>query len=82
MSTPDPEEKARNSAIAQNEAHRETVSSVRVSAWAVAVAVIIGAIVVGIVWASTHRYLFDSPWVTDSPCEGSLSPCGRGRGEG
>lgn len=55
MSTPDPEEKARNRAIAQNEAHRETVSSVRVSAWAVAGAVIIGAIVVGIVWASTHR---------------------------
>ena len=55
MSTPDPEEKARNREIAQNEAHRETVSSVRVSTWAIAVAVVIGAIVVGIVWAWTHR---------------------------
>jgi hypothetical protein len=55
MSTPDPEEKARNREIAQNEAHREAVSSVRVSTWAIAVVVVIGAIVVGIVWAWTHR---------------------------
>ena len=45
MSTPDLEEKARNREIAQNEAHREAVSAVRVSSWAIALAVAIGAIV-------------------------------------
>lgn len=56
MSTPDEaEEKARNREIAQNEAHRETVSSVRVSGWAIFIAFVIGASVVGIVWAWTHR---------------------------
>jgi len=55
MSTPDAEEKARNREIAQNEAHREAVSAVRVSSWAIALAVVIGAIVVGFFWAWTHR---------------------------
>jgi hypothetical protein len=55
MSTPDLEEKARNREIAQNEAHRRAVSAVRVSSWAIALAFIIGAIVVGIFWAWTHR---------------------------
>jgi hypothetical protein len=55
MSTPDLEEKARNREIAQNEAHRKAVSAVRVSSWAIAVAFIIGTIVVGIFWAWTHR---------------------------
>ena len=55
MSTPDLEEKARNREIAQNEAHRKVISAVRVSSWAVALAFIIGAIIVGIFWAWTHR---------------------------
>ncbi len=55
MSTPDSEEKARNREIAQNEARRETVSSVRVSSWAFGIAFVIGAIVFGIIWAWTHR---------------------------
>ena len=55
MSTPDPEAKARDREIAQNEARRETVSSVRVSTWAIAVAVAIGAIVFGIIWAWMNR---------------------------
>ena len=55
MSTPDPEDKARNREIAQNEAHRETVSSVRVSSWAIGLAFVVGAIVFGIIWAWTHR---------------------------
>jgi hypothetical protein len=55
MSTPDAEEKARNREIAQNEAHREAVSSVRVSGWAIFIALLIAAIVVGVVWAWTHR---------------------------
>jgi hypothetical protein len=55
MSTPDAEERARNRAIAENEQHREAVSAVRVSGWAIFIAVVIGAIAVGIVWAWTHR---------------------------
>ena len=55
MNTPDLEEKARNREIAQNEKRRKAVGAVRVSSWAIAIAVIIGAIVVGIVWAWTHR---------------------------
>ena len=42
MSTPDPD-KARNREIAQNEAHRETVSSVRVCSWAIGLGLVIGA---------------------------------------
>jgi hypothetical protein len=55
MSTPDAEEKARNREIAQNEQNRKAVSAVRVSGWAIFIAVVIGAIVVGVVWAWTHR---------------------------
>ena len=55
MSTPDAEQKARNREIAQNEAHRETVSSVRVSSWAIGLAFVVGAIVFGFIWAWTHR---------------------------
>lgn len=55
MSTPNAEEKARNREIAQNEQHRKAVSAVRVSGWAIFIAVVIAAIVVGIVWAWTHR---------------------------
>jgi len=55
MSTADPEEKARNREIAQNEAQREAASSMRVSGWAVAIAFVVGAIAFGIVWAWTHR---------------------------
>ena len=54
MSTPD-SEKARNREIAQNEAHREAVSSVRVSGWAIAIAFVLGAIAFGMIWAWTHR---------------------------
>ena len=55
MSTPDSEEKARNREIAQNEMHRKTVSAVRVSGWAIFITLIIAGIIVGIVWAWTHR---------------------------
>jgi hypothetical protein len=56
MSTPDDaEEKARNREIAQNEAHREAVSSARVSGWAIFMTLVVAAVVVGIVWAWTHR---------------------------
>jgi hypothetical protein len=51
----DQDEKARNREIAQNEERRKAVGAVRVSTWAIALAVIMGLIVFGIFWAWTHR---------------------------
>jgi hypothetical protein len=48
------QEKARNRKIAENEAHRETVSAIRVSTWAIAVAVVIGLAAVG--WVLIHNH--------------------------
>lgn len=48
-------DKQRNREIAENEADRQTVGDVRVSVWAIAVTVIAGAIVLGIVWAWFNR---------------------------
>jgi uncharacterized protein HemX len=47
VSDPEKEIKARNREIAENEAERQTTGDIRVSAWAIAVAVIIGLAVVG-----------------------------------
>ncbi|MBR1224965.1 MULTISPECIES: hypothetical protein [unclassified Bradyrhizobium] len=55
MSSSDQENRQRNREIAENEAKREVVSNVRVSTWAIAVAVIAGVIVFGIVWAWLSR---------------------------
>ena len=49
------QEKERNREIAQNEAAREAISAIRVSSWAIAVAVIAGLIVFGIAWAWMNR---------------------------
>ena len=38
-----------------NEAERKDIGAVRVSSWAIAVAVIVGLIVFGIVWAWSNR---------------------------
>jgi hypothetical protein len=54
MSSSD-QERERNREIARNEVARRTISAVRVSGWAIAVAVIVGALVFGIVWAWMHR---------------------------
>ena len=54
MSSSD-QEKERNREIAQNEAAREAISAIRVSTWAIAVAVIAGLIVFGIAWAWMSR---------------------------
>jgi hypothetical protein len=54
MSSSD-QEKQRNREIAQNEAAREAVSAVRVSSWAIAIAVIAGVIAVGFAWAWLNR---------------------------
>ena len=48
------EDKARNRAIAENEAQRQTVSAIRVSTWAIAVAVVIGLAAVG--WVLLHNH--------------------------
>ncbi|WP_291687203.1 hypothetical protein [Bradyrhizobium sp.] len=47
------EDKARNREIAQNEAERQTTGDIRVSSWAIAVAVIIGLAAVG--WVLLHN---------------------------
>jgi len=54
MSSPD-DNRQRNREIAENEANRQVVGDVRVSVWAIAVAVIAGLIVFGIVWAWLNR---------------------------
>jgi hypothetical protein len=45
--------KARNREIAESEADRQTVGDIRVSTWAIAVAVIIGLAAVG--WVLIHN---------------------------
>jgi hypothetical protein len=55
MSSSDPENKQRNRKIAENEAERQTTGAIRVSTWAIEVAVIAGIIVFAIVWAWMNR---------------------------
>jgi uncharacterized protein HemX len=50
----DSENKQRDREIAENEADRQTVGDIRVSVWAVAVAVIIGLAAVG--WVLIHNH--------------------------
>lgn len=51
----DQDNRQRNREIARNEAARRAVGAVRVSTWAIAVAVIAGVIVFAIAWAWMHR---------------------------
>ena len=53
MNEPDEDNKTRNREIAQNEAQRQTIVDIRVSVWAIAVAVIIGLAAVG--WVLIHN---------------------------
>ncbi len=53
MSEADKDNKSRNREIAQNEAERQTVGDIRVSAWAIAAAVIIALAAVG--WVLIHN---------------------------
>ena len=52
---PSDRNRQRNREIAENEANRQAVSDVRVSVWAVAVAVIAGVVAFGIAWAWLNR---------------------------
>jgi len=54
MNSPD-QDRQRNREIAENEANRQVVGDIRVSVWAIAVAVIAGLIVFGIAWAWLNR---------------------------
>jgi uncharacterized protein HemX len=54
VSGADKDNKARNREIAQNEAERQTTGDIRVSAWAIAVAVIVGIAAVG--WVLLHNH--------------------------
>ena len=49
------QDRQRNRKIAENEAERQMVGDIRVSVWAIAVAVIAGLIVFGIAWAWLNR---------------------------
>ncbi len=53
MSDSDKETKARDREIAQNEADRQSTGDIRVSAWAIVAAVIIGLAAVG--WVLIHN---------------------------
>jgi Flp pilus assembly protein TadB len=55
VSNSESENKQRDRQIADNEANRVAVSGLRVSSWAIGVAVIVGVIVFGIAWAWMHR---------------------------
>ena len=55
MSSSDQENKQRDRKIAANEAERQTTGDIRVSGWAIAFAIIIGVIAVGLVWAGLKR---------------------------
>ena len=54
MGSPD-QDRQRNREIAENEANRQVVGDVRVSVWAIALAVVAGVIVFGIAWAWLNR---------------------------
>ncbi|MGY4572864.1 hypothetical protein QA639_08645 [Bradyrhizobium pachyrhizi] len=54
MSAPE-DDKQRDREIAANEAERQAVSAVRVSTWAIGLAVVIGIIAVALVWAWMKR---------------------------
>jgi hypothetical protein len=53
VSDPSGETKARNREIAENESARQTTSAIRVSTWAIVIAVIIGLAAVG--WVLIHN---------------------------
>jgi hypothetical protein len=53
MNEADKDNKQRNREIAENEAERQTVGDIRVSAWVIAAAVIIGLAAVG--WVVMHN---------------------------
>jgi hypothetical protein len=53
MNDTDGDNKARDRKIAQNEADRQTVGDIRVSTWAIAVAVVIGLASIG--WVLIHN---------------------------
>jgi hypothetical protein len=48
------DDKARNREIARNESVRQTIGDIRVSTWAIAIAVIIGLAAVG--WVLLHNH--------------------------
>jgi hypothetical protein len=54
VSGADKDNKERNLEIAQNEAERQTTGDIRVSAWAIAVAVIVGVAAIG--WVLLHNH--------------------------
>jgi hypothetical protein len=52
MNETEKELKRRNRKIAENESERQTISAIRVSTWAIAVAVVLGLVAFG--WVKFH----------------------------
>jgi hypothetical protein len=50
MGEPEQNEKDRNREIARNESEREAKSAVRVSSWAIGIAIVLGLIALGLAW--------------------------------
>ena len=48
MSDPEPDDRKRNLKIAENEAKRELKSDVRLTTWAISIAVVVGLIVLAV----------------------------------
>jgi hypothetical protein len=48
-------DKQRNREIAQNEAERQTVGDIRVSAWTIAFVAVVGVVAFAIAWAWIYR---------------------------
>jgi len=55
MSSSDQENKQRDRKIAANESELQTIGDIRISGWAIAIAIIIGVIAVGVAWAWLKR---------------------------
>ena len=55
MDTSSRDEKQRNREIAQNEAERQTVGDIRVSAWTIAFVAVVGVVAFAIAWAWIYR---------------------------
>ena len=55
MSSSDEDNRQRSREIARNEAGRQVIGDVRVSTWAIAMAVIAGVVVFAVAWAWMRR---------------------------
>ena len=55
MTDPSNANKERNREIARNEEARQIAGSVRLTTWAIAVGIMIGAVVFALIWIAAHQ---------------------------